>query len=116
MRWARWFLLAMGCFQLLAASVVYVQGKQISEKINRDAYGSFFWNGVDVERFYSGWEIKAEERFSTAMLYSTLGLLGCFFGFLVFFGQKHQAELLETIERLKREPADNINSEPGSSA
>jgi hypothetical protein len=102
-RWARWFVLFLGCFQIVAACLVYAQGKKINESIGRDEYGIFFRDGVDTKKSYTGWEIKSENRYVTAVLYLSSGLFLCALGASSFLVQKRDIELLHTIERLKGE-------------
>ncbi|MEM7791656.1 MAG: hypothetical protein AAF546_09670 [Verrucomicrobiota bacterium] len=104
MRWGRWLVLALGGFHLIMAALVFGQGKRMNEIIDRTEYGTLFWKGVDVKKSYTGWEVKAEERYSTSVLYATFGIFLCALGSSSFLILKRQNELLETIEELKREP------------
>ncbi|MDQ8196419.1 hypothetical protein QEH59_18465 [Coraliomargarita sp. SDUM461004] len=105
MRWGRWLVLALGVFHLIMAGVVFGQGKRMNEIIDRTEYGTLFWKSVDVKKSYTGWEVKAEERYSTSVLYATCGIFLCALGLSSFLVLKRQNELLQTIEELKREPA-----------
>ena len=109
-RWARWLILALGCFQIVASFVVYSQGNKISELIGKDDYGTLFWNGVDIDDTYTGWEIKAENRFAASFLYLGSGVFLCILGLSSFVTLKHKIELLEIIEKSNREPVAGVNS------
>ena len=102
-RWARWFVLLLVCFQIVASGIVYAQGKKINDTIGRDAYGIFFLDNFDKNQSYSGWKVIAEGRYSAAMLYLGSGLFLCALSVSSFWVLKQESELLHTIEKLKGE-------------
>lgn len=102
-RWARWFVLLLGCFQIVAAGIVYAQGKKINDTIGRDDYGIFFRDNFDTNESYSGWKVIAEGRYLAAMLYLGSGLFLCALSVSSFRMLKQETELLHTIEKLKGE-------------
>ena len=102
-RWARWFVLCLGCFQIIASGVAYAQGKKVNDTIGRDSYGIFFRDDFDTKKSYSGWKVMAEGRYAAAMLYLGSGLFFCALSASSFWTLKRDTELLHTIERLKGE-------------
>jgi hypothetical protein len=103
MRWERWFVLLLGCFQIVASSIVYGQGKKVNETIGKDAYGIFFRDAFDTKKSYSGWKVLAEGRYAASMLYLGSGLFLCALSLSSFWVLKRDSELLHTIEELRSE-------------
>jgi len=103
MRWSRWVVLLVGCFQIIVSGIVYAQGKKVNEMIGRDEYGIFFQDDFDTKKSYSGWKVVAEGRYSAAMLYLGSGLFLCALSVSSFWVLKRDSELLDTIEKLKGE-------------